>query len=925
MEREHQTARADAEALPQDHESAPGRGSRSAQLAAPANPIVSGLIQRNEHGARGGAPLPAQASAALERSYGANLSSVRVHTGAEENAAAASLDAEAFAAGEDVYFANGSYDPASEHGAFVLAHEVAHVVQSRGAPAQAQAFHAPGDESAAEGDADRAAEAALTGRTAAIQAGAGGIHRFSKGGMKRDVDDDGNEHFQIEPGGHAYMTAEALRSMGLSYNDAARGYHGNWMRDLSQIGTPGLLRDIIGDERLFALLNILSIKEVGRGLDAKEFGTYDPVEHMDNPGGARASDTFKQTERGPLPTGPDGKLDPDAVIPLAQSDVAGAPNTPAGGENEGYGKTGVDPRYTDALHKSRDEIVNQDEQDAFKITARGMPVYMSTSVEWARTTLHRAALIGRTDPLGAREFASGTHAIQDYYAHSNFCEIAINLAIKSGTVTIPDAAGRPTKVTPDKKLDTKVHANDAQGEPIKSVNLRVKDLPGFDPNSKQQAATADREVMTTGTFNMTDSMVSLLYELKAHLLDLDPFKEKGDGPSPLVNACLDYMDMTTPDTFNGTGARIAALIEPVGAAVKQLGETAAAPLEAAGSAASWGFDRLNDANAALGGDADWWDASKKATAGGAAETAAQIRQVTGGLSQYAASMAARGHLLRDLYREWKKTDLLAPIKEIARTIPVVGEQIVAQIASLERSTRELLDEVLHRAWSATVKTAIAKLQKTIDQVREQTNLKDKKHAGKPPAGPSGPGAGGKIGEWVEDAKAWAARKLGGVGDLYDDNGQPIGGIAPKGYTSGSHSEIAKDHHHEEAAGERTNTGHHDEHGESGHDHIGEDGEAAHEHASDWLNPLAETLASKATMALGARVKAVWDVTPPPEPNKRGDERPPTPEQLAALAALDGEIDHYMRHPEDCRDTWTAEVNRLIADPAFAARLRGELG
>jgi hypothetical protein len=45
-----------------------------------------------------------------------------------------SVSARAFATGTDVYVANGEYSPGSADGDRLIAHELAHVVQQRGAP-----------------------------------------------------------------------------------------------------------------------------------------------------------------------------------------------------------------------------------------------------------------------------------------------------------------------------------------------------------------------------------------------------------------------------------------------------------------------------------------------------------------------------------------------------------------------------------------------------------------------------------------------------------------------------------------------------------------------------------------------------------------------------------------------------------------------
>ncbi len=107
----------------------------------------------------GGVPLDRALRARLEAALGAELGAVRVHTDEGAALAARALGARAFAIGEDLFFARGGYDPRSTAGQRLIAHEVAHVVQSRSATAsrvEGLAISEPGD--AHEHEADDFAE-----------------------------------------------------------------------------------------------------------------------------------------------------------------------------------------------------------------------------------------------------------------------------------------------------------------------------------------------------------------------------------------------------------------------------------------------------------------------------------------------------------------------------------------------------------------------------------------------------------------------------------------------------------------------------------------------------------------------------------------------------------------------------------------------
>lgn len=87
-----------------------------------------------------GEPLPAAPRRRLEGRFGRQFDGVRVHTDASADSAARSLGAEAFTHGQDIYFRSGRFQPDSQEGAQLLAHELTHTVQQR--PAQSPRLQA---------------------------------------------------------------------------------------------------------------------------------------------------------------------------------------------------------------------------------------------------------------------------------------------------------------------------------------------------------------------------------------------------------------------------------------------------------------------------------------------------------------------------------------------------------------------------------------------------------------------------------------------------------------------------------------------------------------------------------------------------------------------------------------------------------------
>jgi hypothetical protein len=82
----------------------------------------------------GGSPLPKALAARLADGIGGSVDDVRVHTDATADALARSVSARAFATGTDIFFAQGEYRPGTAPGDKLIAHEVAHTEQQRGAP-----------------------------------------------------------------------------------------------------------------------------------------------------------------------------------------------------------------------------------------------------------------------------------------------------------------------------------------------------------------------------------------------------------------------------------------------------------------------------------------------------------------------------------------------------------------------------------------------------------------------------------------------------------------------------------------------------------------------------------------------------------------------------------------------------------------------
>jgi len=117
--------------------------------------------------AEAGRPPGPATRAEFERATGHDFGSVRVHTNERPARSAKAVGAHAYTVGRDVVFGANRYDPGSETGRRLLAHELNHVRQQAGAAPTGplRVLDAP----AAEAEADRAASTITSRMPVAVQ------------------------------------------------------------------------------------------------------------------------------------------------------------------------------------------------------------------------------------------------------------------------------------------------------------------------------------------------------------------------------------------------------------------------------------------------------------------------------------------------------------------------------------------------------------------------------------------------------------------------------------------------------------------------------------------------------------------------------------------------------------------------------------
>ncbi len=108
-----------------------------------------------------GRALPERAAEELGAGFGVDFSAVRVHADREAAVISRQLQAQAFSYGSDLYFSERAYNPDSASGRRLLAHELAHVVQSSTSAPTHQGPMVGRADDEAERSADHLAAAAL--------------------------------------------------------------------------------------------------------------------------------------------------------------------------------------------------------------------------------------------------------------------------------------------------------------------------------------------------------------------------------------------------------------------------------------------------------------------------------------------------------------------------------------------------------------------------------------------------------------------------------------------------------------------------------------------------------------------------------------------------------------------------------------------
>jgi len=100
------------------------------------NPYTENKLKSSDGG---GSKMDAETRHEMESGFGADFRNVNIHTDSRAEQMSKELGAQAFTHGSDIYFNKGKYNPQSNDGKHLLAHELTHTIQQNGmVPAKLQ-------------------------------------------------------------------------------------------------------------------------------------------------------------------------------------------------------------------------------------------------------------------------------------------------------------------------------------------------------------------------------------------------------------------------------------------------------------------------------------------------------------------------------------------------------------------------------------------------------------------------------------------------------------------------------------------------------------------------------------------------------------------------------------------------------------------
>jgi len=403
-----------------------------------------------------GQPLDSHTRIEMQTQFSFDFSNVRIHNDDAAHRTAATLGVLAYAWGKDVGFANGVY-PGGSDGRRLLAHELAHVVQQQSGETRSLASGSQGERTRLEQQAETSARDVVGGNK---------LSQRSTVGLPAPVLQG------FDPQYHEEAVVEGLSGT-FTPEEIGKIYEGNWRRDYSQ-ASPELadialtwkeLKDASTPEDKHALqaklaLRIGAMVKIQESVTGETYGGYRTWEHMDNPGDPAATEAESRWSGSRPGDSVAGYIqDSRAYIKQNLVQAVGIARQGWNPPDQEYGR-----RIADAWAKGTPPQ-DYDVADSYAGRSRppaglGTPKDVNNPRESSSVVASDVTSIANkqsnvttvgakgftTDPQIADNLGRASHALEDFFAHSNFVELSrkhepINPKdLKTGTFGLGDKA-----------------------------------------------------------------------------------------------------------------------------------------------------------------------------------------------------------------------------------------------------------------------------------------------------------------------------------------------------------------------------------------------------------------------------------------------------------------------------------------------------
>jgi Domain of unknown function (DUF4157)/Heterokaryon incompatibility protein Het-C len=477
----------------------------------------------------GGSALPDEVRSFMEPRFGADFSQVRVHTSSDAVQMNRDLNAQAFTHKQDVYFGAGKA-PANDA---LTAHELTHVVQQSGIQHSShKEIHQKTD-----GIPKKHSEKAVneSTQTENLSRKSAQSHSFLSTADQPIIQ-------AFDPRFHRQSVVEGLDDTGFSAEEIGQIYAANWERDLSQVH-PYLGNIILAWKglKIAAIQNHLTQSEISSfegtveqllnlaltpgGFDqikkGKAYGGYNYYEHMDNPG------------NNELLQKPQGESIPQYMVDSREymkANLFKATNAYRGDmATSKSGQVASDFAATAAQENRVKQQVKDGGGNVVPGEKLSTPVANETTEQAKRNPLTPSSTTssgGQWKPEVADALGRTSHALEDFFAHSNFVELAI---------------GQPAPV-----------------------------LTGIDIDKDTGKRSTSTKELGTGTFDKTDENHALSHKIRSLANEIDnemPLVNRVAGKTS-INPHPDQVHIGSTDGAREESGSTAAIVKAIATGVE---------------------------------------------------------------------------------------------------------------------------------------------------------------------------------------------------------------------------------------------------------------------------------------------------------------------------------------------------------------------